>query len=497
MGTAGMVAIENGRIQAVLPDKALQAYRQKKTRLIDCGGQTLLPGFCDAHFHLWASAAHSTALDLSPRANVSSIKDIQERIRGLSRTLAPGTWIRATGYNEFHLAEKRHPTRTDLDQAAPNHPVKLTHRSCHAHVLNSLALKAVGISRYSSEPAGGLIDRFPDTGEPNGILYEMNSFLMDRVPRISDREFKRGIRLINQKLISAGVTSVQEMSFNNGLEQWKTLCSLKANEEFLPRVRMALGVDAFQTERDYPCPIDRDHLCTGAVKIIVDETTGRLHPDPDELDHLVLRIHRAGRQVAIHAIEASAVEAACNAIEHALAKMPRQDHRHRIEHCSVCPPPLVKRLAALNIMVITQPSFIYYHGDRYLETVDRKDLAYLYPIGTLHNSGVTVVGSSDSPIVDPSPITGIFAAVFRRTQTGASLFAPERLRTMAAIELFTGGAAAASFDEDCKGTITPGKLADLVLLSADISRATEREIKDIVAVMTLIDGKVVYAAGGK
>jgi len=492
MENAGLVAVKNGRIQAVSSNDALRDLKQQGTRLVDCRGKTLLPGFCDAHFHLWASASHLMDLDLSPRANVSSITDMQARIHAFSKTLAPGSWIRASGYNEFYLAEKRHPTSRDLDEAAPDHPVKLTHRSCHAHVLNSLALKQVGISKYTSEPPGALIDRYTDTGEPNGILFEMNAFLSDRVPRISDHELNRGIRLLNQKLLSAGITSIHEASFNNDLKQWEALCSLKAKEDFLPRVTMALGVSEFRTKNTYPCSVDREQLRISSVKIILDETTGRLYPAQKELDRLVFSIHQAGMQAAIHAIEETAVASACNAIENALEKIPNPNHRHRIEHCSVCSPSLAKRLASLKIIVVTQPSFIHYNGDRYLKTISKENIAHLYPIGTLQKSGVMVAGSSDSPIVEPNPITGIYSAISRMAKTGKAVFAKESIDTLSALQMFAGNAAKACFDEDIKGSITHGKLADLALLSGDPTKLTSEEIKDIEVVMTVIDGKIVW-----
>ena len=490
MEKAGLVAVKNGRIQAVSSNEALKNFKQNQTQLVDCGGKTLVPGFCDAHFHLWASASHWMTLDLSPGADVSSITDIQEKIYAYSKTLAPGSWIRASGYNEFYLAEKRHPTSRDLDKAAPNHPIKLTHRSCHAHVLNSLALKKVGISRFTPEPPGGLIDRYTDTGEPNGILFEMNDFLSGCVPWISDNELNQGIRLVNQKLLSFGITSIHEASFNNEGQQWESLCAIKTKKEFLPRITMALGVNQFKN--DYSCSMDREQLRISSVKIILDETTGRLYPPQKELNRLVFDIHQTGLQASIHAIEKTAVTSACNAIEYALKKMPNPDHRHRIEHCSVCSPSMAKRLAALKIMVVTQPSFIHYNGDRYLKTMAKEDLAYLYPIGTLQKSGVVVAGSSDSPIVEPNPITGIYSAISRRAKTGKAVSPKERIDTLTALKMFTGNGAKASFDEDLKGSITPGKLADVVLLSRDPTKLTSEEIKDIEVVMTVIDGKIVW-----
>ncbi len=397
---------------------------------------------------------------------------------------------KASGYNEFYLAEKRHPTCQELDTVAPDHPVKLTHRSHHAHVLNSLALKQVGISRYTSEPPGGLIDRYIDTGEPNGILFEMSDFLSKRIPRISDNELSRGIRLLNKKLLSLGITSIHEASFINELKEWESLCSIKAKKDFLPRITMALGVNAFENKNIYESPIDRDQLKISSVKIILDQTTGRLFPPQKELDRLVLGIHQKGLQASIHAIEQSAVESACNAIEYALKKIPNPNHRHRIEHCSVCSPSLAKRLAALGIVVVTQPSFIHYNGDRYLKTIAKEDIARLYPINTLQKSGVMVAASSDSPIVDPNPIIGIYSAISRMTSTGKPVYEKESIDIFAALEMFTTNAAKACFNEDTKGSITPGKLADMVLLSQDPTKLSPEKIKDIKVVMTIIDGKI-------
>jgi predicted amidohydrolase YtcJ len=492
--TAQMVAVKDGRILTVAHDTEIKDLKQRHTQLIDCHGKTLLPGFCDAHLHLQSSASNIVNLDLSPQANVFSISDMQIKICEFSKKFPPGTWIRASGYNEFYLEDGRHPTRKDLDKAAPEHPVKLTHRSSHAHVLNSLALKQTGISRYTPEPPGGLIERNTTTGEPNGILFEMNDFLSKHIPALDESELTRGIKIINQKMLSCGITSIHDASFHNGIEQWNTLCSWKEKNIFLPRATMALGVEGFGNLKanKYSCPVGKNQIRLSTIKIILDETTGQLYPPQKKLNRLVFKIHQAGLQVAIHAIEHTAVESACNAIEHALKKIPNPNHRHRIEHCSVCSPSLARRLAALKIIVVTQPSFIHYNGDRYLKTVAKEDIPHLYPIGTLQKSGVLVVGSSDSPIVEPNPITGIYSSISRMTKTGKAVSAKESIDNLSALEMFTGNAAKAFFDEDMKGSITPGKLADLVLLSGDPTKLSSEEIKDITVVMTVLDGTIVW-----
>lgn len=492
--SARLVAIDKNRIRAVAANDALVQLKQPNTQVIDCEGKALLPGFCDAHFHLWASAADSAALDLSHRNNVRSISDIQTAIQNISKDLPPGAWIRARGYHEFYLAEKRHPTRGDLDQASPQHPVKLTHQSKHACVLNSQALAHVGITRYTPDPPGGLIDRDLKSGDPNGVLFEMNAFLDRRVPPIGEHEFVLGIQSVNQRLLSLGITSIHEASINNDQAQWHHLCALKAKENFLPKVSMMIGVKAFDNmeQGDFSCPVGENQLCLGAVKIMLDQTSGRLHPSQSELNQLVLRIHRRGFQVAIHAIEEIAVISASNAIAYALGISPRSDHRHRIEHCSVCPSPLAERLASLGIVVVTQPSFIYYNGHRYINTVNGRDLRHLYPVHTLQNEGVTVAASSDAPIVPPNPLIGIHAAVTRTSETFDLLTAKEAVSPFDALRLYMLNGAEANFEEQRKGSITPGKYADLVLLDKDPTAIPADEIKDIEVVMTIIDGKIVW-----
>jgi predicted amidohydrolase YtcJ len=492
--SAQLVAIHKNRVQAVTTNSALGQLKQKTTQVIDCLGKTLLPGFCDAHMHLQASAAGLMSLDLSHRKSIRSISDIQSAIKKFSKNLAPGTWIRARGYHEFHLAEKRHPTRRDLDMAAPEHPVKLTHQSTHACVLNSKALDHAGITRYTPDPPGGLIDRDLTTGDPNGVLFEMNDYLSRRIPPLDEAELIHGVRSVNQQLLSLGITSIHEASSNNDGAQWQTLCALKEKEYVVPRVSMMLGLKGFENKGidNLSCPVGPDQLRLGPVKIILDETSGQLYPSQSKLNQSVLAIHQRGLQVAIHAIEENAVASAGSAIAHALKKFPRADHRHRIEHCSVCPPPLANHLASLGIMVVTQPSFIYYNGQRYRHTVPQAQLPYLYPIRTLQNEGLTVAAGSDTPIVPPNPMIGIHAAVTRTSETFDVLSKKEAVTPLEALRMYTQHAAKATFEEHSKGSITPGKFADLILVNDDPTAIPPDEIKHLEVEMTIVDGRIVW-----
>jgi predicted amidohydrolase YtcJ len=491
---AQLVAIKNGKILSVTTNDKLKKHKKSDTKVVDCNSKTILPGFIDTHIHLHSFAESFVTLNLGPHNNLRSISGIQRKIRELSQQLPEGTWIRGRGYNEFHLAEKKHPNRWDLDAITTIHPMKLTHRTGHAHVLNSLALKLVGISKETPDPPGGLIERDVETGEPTGLLYQMSDLLSKRIPPLENMQLDLGMKIANRELVSSGITSVQDASSHNGILQWKLFNKWKTNGLLKPRLTMMLGFEGFKEHRDqnFSTQLNETHFRLGGVKIILDGTTGQFRPNQAELNEMVLNIHQSGSQACLHAIEEYPIEAACTAIEYALKKSPKSDHRHRIEHCSVCPPSLAKRLASLGILVVTQPSFIYYSGERYLRTVPSDQLKCLYPIATLMRSEVTVAGSSDCPIAPPNPLMGIYAATSRKADSGERILPEERITPDEALRMYTEVAAKASFEEKNKGTISPGKLADLVVLNSDPTKLPIDEIKDIDVEMTILDGEIVW-----
>jgi len=186
------------------------------------------------------------------------------------------------------------------------------------------------------------------------------------------------------------------------------------------------------------------------------------------------------------------VKAAITALEYALSQTQRPDCRHRLEHCSVCPPHLIQQLRNIKATIVTQPPFVYYSGERYLATVSPADLNWLYPIGSLLSSGLRVAASSDSPVVPLNPLVGIYAAVTRTTETGQTLLPQEGISRLEALKMYTLEAAYASFEEGVKGCIAANKFADLVVLSDDPTKVLPEEIKEIEVVMTIADGKVVW-----
>ncbi len=492
--SAELVAIKGDKILLVGTNERLESVSGAKTKVIDCHGKTVVPGFNDAHCHTFSFVRKLLSIDLSP-LSVSSIDEIKAVISRKAQNTPAGQWLTGTDYNDFYLAEKRHPTRWDIDEVAPHHLVVLSHRSLHACVLNSLALSLAGITGETPEPPGGLIDRDINTGEPTGILFDMLGYIREKVmPPLSEAELTNGIVLANQHYLSHGLTSLQDATFINDFSRWQTFRHSQDTGQLKSRVYMMCGMETVSQFQEAGLVLGSgdNQLRLGAVKMLLSEARGRLYPPQSELDQQVFNAHRAGFQLAIHAVQQSTVKAAILALEHAHSQLPQAGRRHRIEHCSECSPHLLRRLKKLQAVVVTQPPFLYYSGERYLATVPADRLQYLYRIKSLLNSGLVVAGSSDSPVVPDNPLVGIYAAIVRQAQSGQQLLPEECISASQALAMYTINAAYASFEEGIKGSITQGKLADMVLLSDDPTKVPPEQIKDIKVEMTIIGGKVVW-----
>jgi predicted amidohydrolase YtcJ len=319
----------------------------------------------------------------------------------------------------------------------------------------------------------------------------MNAYLSKNVvPPPPDDELLEGTRQANQLLLSAGITSIQDATVHNDLAQWEQLRKMKTSGALQPRVSMMFSASSLEQFHDLQDSSDRN-LRSGAMKIVIDEISGSLNPPQQKLNQMVQAAHKAGFQIAIHAIEETTVEAAITALEYALNEIPRDDHRHRIEHCSECPSHLLERIKKNRIMVVTQPAFIYFNGERYLSEVDSHKLPWLYRTGALLRNEIKVAASSDAPVISLNPMFGIYAAATRRAENGDILSPEEAITPEDALWMYTMGGAYASFEDDLKGSIAIGKLADLVVLSKDPIQVPHEQIKDIKVEKTIIGGNVV------
>jgi predicted amidohydrolase YtcJ len=493
---AEAVAIAGGRILATGDAAEVAPMRTASTQVIDCGGRLVIPGIVDAHLHFLSYAASLLSVDCSPRAT-PGLADIQTAVRQRAACLPPGTWVRATGYDETALAG-RHPTRHDLDAAAPDHPVRLVHRSGHAVVLNSLALRRAGISNETEEPPGGYMERDLATGEPAGLLMEMNELVDRAVPPIAEPDLAAAVAEVGRRLLREGVTAFQDATHTNGPAEFALFERFMAEGRIPQRVSLMEGYESFVAgQRDLrpSSPADRPFVHRGPVKIMLRELGDSVWPGPDALNEMVLRVHAAGRQVAIHAVGQPAVRRAADAIEAALAARPASDHRHRIEHCGVCPPDLAARLGALGVAVVMQPAFLYESGDRYARTVPPGDLPHLYPVRRLRDAGCVVASSSDVPVASPDLGPRITGVTSRTGRQGTTLNAEERVDIVTALRMATVDAAFDAQMERVSGVIAPGRQADLVVLSCDSTERAGPGPDDLRAEMVILRGTVCDGQG--
>jgi predicted amidohydrolase YtcJ len=489
-----IVAIKGDRILFTGSRESIDSFLSNETKVIDCHNKTVIPGFIDAHCHIFSLLRKLVGLDFS-LSNIKSINDIQRIIAEQTKILPPGSWIEGTGYNEFYLKEKRHPTRWDLDEAAPDHPVVIAHRSLHSCVLNSLALNIAGFNKDFQEMKGTRIERDPVTGDPNGRLYEMLGYVREKVmPPLSESDIDYGSKKANEQLISSGITSINDASITNTYERWKIIRRKKDQGIILTRISMTAGTETFQSFQNKRFVYNSGGLDLRFLgfKIILNEATGNVYPPQPELNRIVFEKQNSGFPVLIHAVTREMVESAINAYEFINNNLPGLKIIQRIEHCSECPDPILNRLQNIKPIIVTQPIFVYYNGDRYLKIIAENKLPSLYRFKSLWNAGLTLAAGSDFPVVPHQPLLGIYAAVTRVTEQNQCLLPDEIITPYQAMMMYTINAAIASGEESIKGSITKGKLADIVILSDDPLTVKPDKIKDLTIDMTIIGGKILW-----
>ena len=298
------------------------------------------------------------------------------------------------------------------------------------------------------------------TGEPSGLLLEMNDVLDNIIPPLPYEELAPAVAATAQQFLAAGITSICDATHTNGLREWDLFARLQAEGHLPLDVTLMEGVAHIGEMPSEPQP----RLRRGHVKIMLSEVGGTITPDEAELARIVAEVHNAGRDVATHAVEERAVAATIAAIEAALHARPRP-HRHRIEHAALLPEGAEARLSRKGITVVTQPAFIAEHGDRYLRDVPPEKHERLYPIADLLGAGVRVAASTDAPVASIDAVSAMAAAITRRTASGALLAPAQAIAFEDAARMWTQRAAEAVGIE-ARGRIAPGLPADLVRISS-------------------------------
>lgn len=490
---AEMIAVKGNLIWAVGNKDDLADFKGPDTKLIDCEGKTIVPGFNDAHCHPIPFAITMRYVDCSPSA-AKSIAGIQARLRQYSAEIPPSQWIRAAKYNETQLIDKRHPTRKDLDEAVPDNPTILVHDSGKLCVLNSMALTLLGITKNAPDHSGGYIGRDEKTGDPDGIIYGRNETVEKGIPALDEEELQQGIRLANREYLSHGITSIQDMTWSNSLRHWNYFQKIKESGILTPRVTMFVGSDAVQEFQESAlCTGSGDsRLRIGGAKIALDESTGNDHPPQDNLNRHALRAHKAGFQPAFHVNDIYSLQTALAALQFIKQNDTKFPSRVRFEHCAICPPEFIPKLKSFQVIVATQPSFLYYIGETYRRDMTAEQKEWLYPLKSFQNQNVMTAMSSDSPLFSCNPFVGIYTAITRKDISGNFLTPHESISLSDALAAYTLNPAYASFEEKLKGSLTPGKLADLIVLSDNITKIESEGILNTRILVTIINGKVVW-----
>jgi hypothetical protein len=503
---AEAVAVKNGRIQAVGKWDDIQNLATAGTRKIDLGGRTLIPGFNDAHVHVW-KVGHLLTTMLDVRG-VSSIPALQASIREFAGRLPADKWFMGRGYNEALMEEKRHPTRHDLDAVLPDRPAYLIRTCAHIVVANSKALELAGVTRDTLPPPGGVIDH-DESGEPTGVLHETAlGLVFNHIPEPTAKDYEAMLTAAMHHQLELGITSATDPGvLPNLLAVYR---EMDAGGRLLNRLNvMAIRrPDGGTDTLPLPEPHLSDHLRVDTIKFFADGGlsgataavsvpflvtggTGVLRFEPDELFELARDAHLQGLRIGIHAIGDRAIEVVLSVYEKLYALAPGQ--RHRIEHLGLPTPSQLERVSAAGIIAVPQTVFIYSLGPNFRRYVPAEMLPACYPVRDMLDAGITVALSSDAPVVkEDNPLIGLQAAVTRQDFGGETIAANQAITAEEALYAYTMGGAIASGDADNRGSITVGKWADFAILSDNPLRVDSSAISQIKVEMTLVGGQVVY-----
>jgi predicted amidohydrolase YtcJ len=490
--TAQAVAVCNNMILKVGTNRQIQPLISKDTQVLDLEGKTVLPGLIDTHIHVADYGRCLMWLDLTP---VASLAELKQQIQKKAKVTPKGNWIIGQGWNETRFKEKRMPRISDLDGAAPNHPVILYREAAMICAVNSLALKTAGVTQKTHAPQDGTIDRDPKTGKLLGIFRDAaTSLIWQAVPEPNEATLLEATAYAAQKITTAGITSVAWLVISEA--ELPIIKKLYLQRRLPFRVNVLVPEALLEKTTDFP----RDNflrIC-GAF-IIADgyldskeaaltkpysddpKNCGKMLLTPQQLTTAVGRAVAFGVQPVIHAMGDKAINAVLTAIE----QTPKRQIRFRIEQAAVLNKPLIARLKKQNIVVSIQPKviateFAVWSADQRLG--NRAQL--LHPLKTLLDSGVAVAAGSDCPMEPLSVLLGMQELVLRPNDP------KQRLSIDEAIALYTLNAAYCLGEEALRGSIEKDKLADFTVLSKDPQTVGPDNIKDVPVEYVVVDGKV-------
>ncbi|MDX2296511.1 amidohydrolase [Streptomyces roseofulvus] len=542
---AEALAVTGPVISAVGSREDVAPYVGPDTRVVDLKGATLLPGINDSHLHgaAFGMSSPPLSLDLSHPA-VTSLADVGEAVREAVGRVPAGQWITGHGWDTGYLDEcvadpSRLPSRTDLDAVSPDHPVVLYSFSGHATWVNSKALELIGVDRDTVAPPGGAIVT-DGAGEPTGLLHEgAQALVQNALPPLSRQERADAIRSTLTTLAGLGVTSYTEpglgpggdgiMRGTMGTETLDVYRELLAAGELTARVGVLLlptgmastseefarNLDALDAS-DPAGGADPRRLAVHGVKIfadgIVPNKTAWMHEpyvgggcgslcvggeiDDErvaEIRAMVRHAHAAGHQLGVHATGDRAIDTVADAFAEAAAALPRPDARHYVIHGDFLTAHSMKVLAAHDYGVNMNPTIKWTVADMEEEFVGAGRAAYAWPYRDAIDAGVRVASGSDAPVTLPDWRQGVATMVLRESKAAGRVSGPEqRIALAEAIRTYTVVAAWQDFADDWKGSLEPGKAADLCVVDGDLLGADPHAIPEMPVVLTVMDGRIVH-----
>ncbi|HEV2425055.1 MAG TPA: amidohydrolase [Terriglobia bacterium] len=519
---AEALAALNGRIIALGSDSDVQPYAGPHTRVIDLAGRFAMPGFIDDHVHFVDGSFQLLQVDLKlTRSESEFVRLIAEK----AKSLPHGRWILGGNWDEEAWPDAKLPTHELIDPVTPHNPVFISRYDGHAGLANSLAMKLAGVTRNTQNPAGGVIVR-DARGEPTGVFKDEAQALIERViPNPTPGEFEEAIRTGLAEARRVGVTTVEDMalggetpdgSFDSEIrelrraqiERWLT-CRFY---EITPIEQWKRLADAGLSHG-----MGSDWLQLGAVKGFADGSLGSRtawffdpytdDPDnrglprpmmspPSRMEAAVHGATAAGIQTAVHAIGDRAISEMLDIYASEGGAHP-QTYRFRIEHAQHMRPGDFKRFGQLGIIASMQPYHAIDDGRWAEKRIGHERARYSYAWRSMLDAGAPLAFGTDWPVAPLNPLLGIYAAVTRATLDGKhpeGWFPEQRLTLDEALRAYTQGSAYAAFAERDKGTLAPGKLADVIVLSDDLFKIAPEKIRDVKVTTTIVGGRVVYEA---
>jgi predicted amidohydrolase YtcJ len=512
---ASALAVVGGRLAAVGDEADARRVLPRDARVVDLGGRTVVPGFVESHCHFLVTGLTRSQVEIRTPPN-DSIADIQRRLKDYVRDLPRDRWVLGWGYDDTLIADARPLTRGDLDAVAPDHPVFFRHISGHLSYANSRALAIAGIGRGATAPEGGHIVLDAD-GEPTGELHERaaQDLVGRHVPRPTMAALRQALRDAAPMFAREGVTSFHDAmaGLAAGLEDFHAYQDGIAAGE-VPMRATLFPAYPLAGQFMFHSGFGSDRLRLGPLKHVADgsiqgHTAALCDPYHDRSGLLGLHVlstreltdrfreaHALGFQLATHGNGDAAIESILDAYETVLRERPRADHRFRIEHCQMATEAQLDRMQRLGVLASFFAVHTYFWGDRHQRLFLGPGRAQrIDPLASALGREIHFALHSDCPVTPVSPLGSIWSAATRITREGKVLGPEQRILARDALRAFTLDAAYLAHEEHLKGSLEPGKLADLAILDRDLLAGEPESIRDVQVLETVVGGEVVWADG--